>query len=325
MSTLRSVITGCGSYLPEKILTNEDLAKFVETSDEWIRSRTGIAQRYIAADDQVTSDLAAEAARRALRNANMEVADLDLVLVATTSPDRSLPATAALVQNQLGMSHGAAFDVQAVCSGFVYGLAVADNFLKAGQFRTALVIGAETLSRMLDWNDRNTCVLFGDGAGAVVLTAEPGTGRNTDRGLLSTYLRCDGRLHNLIRSDGGVSLTKTAGYIRMEGREVFRNAVTNIAEAIVESLKIADLSIEDVDWFVPHQANIRILQSTARKLGIPDEKVVVTIDRHGNTSAASVPLALVTAVEDGRIKQVDLVLFEAMGGGLTWASALARF
>ncbi len=321
---IRSVLKGCGSYLPEKVITNDDLAKFVDTSDEWISTRTGIRQRYMAAEGELTSDLALHAAEGALSDAGLTPADIDLVIVGTTTPDRTLPATAAILQDRLGMSHGAAFDVQAVCSGFIYGLAVADNFLKAGQHRNALVIGAETLTRILDWEDRNTSVLFGDGAGAVVLCAEESAGAKTDRGILSTYLRCDGRLNKLITSDGGVSETRSTGYIRMEGREVFRNAVTNIAEAIEVALSDADLSIADVDWFVPHQANIRILNATAKRLGIPEEKVVVTIAQHGNTSSASVPLAFDAAVKDGRIKKGDLVLFEAMGGGLTWGSALVR-
>ncbi len=321
---IRSVLKGCGSYLPEKVITNDDLAKFVDTSDEWISSRTGIKQRYMAAEGEVTSDLALHAAVRALSDAAMTPEDIDLIVVGTTTPDRSLPATAAILQDKLGIGHGAAFDVQAVCSGFIYGLAVADNFLKAGQHRNALVIGAETLTRLLDWEDRNTSVLFGDGAGAVVLVAEESAGTNADRGVLSTYLRCDGRLNKLITSDGGISETRTTGYIRMEGREVFRNAVTNIAEAIEVALSDAGLSIADVDWFVPHQANIRILTATAKRLGIPEEKVIVTIAEHGNTSSASVPLAFDTAVKDGRIKKGGLVLFEAMGGGLTWGSALVR-
>jgi len=321
---IRSVIRGCGSYLPQKVVTNHELAEFVDTSDEWISSRTGIKQRYMAAEGEVTSDLALYAAERALRDADMGPDDIDLIIVGTTTPDRSLPATAAILQDKLGMGHGAAFDIQAVCSGFIYGLAVADNFLKAGQHQTALVIGAETLTRLLDWKDRNTCVLFGDGAGAVVLGAEQSAGTKADRGILSTFLRCDGRLNKLITSDGGISETQSAGHIRMEGREVFRNAVAKIAEAIEVALGEADLSIADVDWFVPHQANIRILNSTAKRLGIPEEKVIVTIAEHGNTSSASVPLALDLAIKDGPIKKGDLILLEAMGGGLTWGSALVR-
>jgi len=321
---IRSVLKGCGSYLPSKVITNEELSKFVDTSDEWIASRTGIKQRYMAAEGEVTSDLAHHAAVRALDDAGMTPADIDLIIVGTTSPDRSLPATAAILQGKLGISHGAAFDLQAVCSSFLYGLAVADNFLKAGQHQNALVIGAETLTRLLDWEDRNTAVLFGDGAGAVVLAAEENPGSTDDAGILATYLRCDGRLNKLITSDGGISETRSTGFIRMEGREVFRNAVANIAEAIEVALAEVDLSIADVDWFVPHQANIRILNATAKRLGIPEEKVVVTIADHGNTSSASVPLAFDVAVKDGRIKKGDLVLFEAMGGGLTWGSALMR-
>ena len=324
MTIIRSVIVGCGGYLPPKVLTNEDLSKFVDTTDEWIQTRSGIKQRHLAEDGQTTSDLSVAAAKDALADAGLTPAEIDLIIVGTTTPDQTLPATAALVQSKLDMSHGAALDVQAVCSGFVYALTVADNFLKAGQFQRALVIGAETLSRIIDWEDRTTCVLFADGAGAVVLEAQSGTGTNEDRGVLSTYLRCDGKLKDLIRTDGGTSSTQSTGKIRMEGREVFRHAVTNIAEAIVAACKDVDISVDDVDWFVPHQANVRILDATAKKLKIPPEKVIITVSEHGNTSAASVPLAYNQAVKDGRIKQGQLVLFEAMGGGLTWGSALIR-
>jgi 3-oxoacyl-[acyl-carrier-protein] synthase-3 len=320
----RSIILGCGGYLPEKVLTNADLARMVDTSDEWITERTGIRQRHIAADGELTSDLALKASERALANANVAARDIDLIVLATATPDETFPATATAVQRRLGIHHGAAFDVQAVCSGFVYALAVADNFVKAGQSKHALVIGAETFSRILDWNDRGTCVLFGDGAGAIVLRA--GEGRGTkDRGLLSTHLHSDGRHHDLLYVDGGPSSTRTTGLLRMEGREVFRHAVTNLSAVVGEALEANGLAPADIDWVVPHQANKRILDSTARKLKIPQEKIVVTVDRHGNTSAASVPLALAEATADGRIKRGDLVLMEAMGGGFTWGAALARW
>jgi 3-oxoacyl-[acyl-carrier-protein] synthase III len=320
----RSIILGCGGYLPEKVLTNADLAGMVDTSDEWIVERTGIKQRHIAADGELTSDLALKASERALANADVAAKDIDLIVLATATPDETFPATATAVQRRLGIHHGAAFDVQAVCSGFVYALAVADNFIKAGQSRHALVIGAETFSRILDWSDRGTCVLFGDGAGAIVLRA--GEGRDAkDRGLLSTHLHSDGRHHDLLYVDGGPSSTRTTGFLRMEGREVFRHAVTNLSAVVGEALEANGLAAADIDWVVPHQANKRILDSTARKLKIPPEKIVVTVDRHGNTSAASVPLALAEATADGRIKRGDLVLMEAMGGGFTWGAALARW
>ena len=324
MSRTRAVIVGCGGYLPSKVLTNDDLAKIVDTSDEWITTRSGIKQRHIAADDQATSDLAVEAAKEALAHAGVTIDDIDLIVVGTTTPDQTLPAVAAIVQAKLGMSHGAALDVQAVCSGFVYGLTVADNFVTSGQFKRALVIGAEKLSSIIDWEDRTTCVLFADGAGAVVLEAQDGAGVNADRGILSSYLRCDGTLKELIKSSGGTSTTGEPGKIQMAGREVFRHAVTNISEAIVAACKKVDIGVDEVDWFVPHQANLRILEGTAKKLKIPHEKVVLTVETHGNTSAASVPLAFNTAVKDGRIQPGQLVLFEAMGGGLTWGSVLVR-
>ena len=324
MSKTRSVIVGCGGYLPSKVLTNDDLAKIVDTSDEWITTRSGIKQRHIAADDEATSDLAVAAAKEALAHASVSIEDIDLIVVGTTTPDQTLPAVAAIVQAKLGMSHGAALDVQAVCSGFVYALTVADNFLTAGQFKRALVIGAEKLSSIIDWEDRTTCVLFADGAGAVVLEAQEGKGVNEDRGILSSYLRCDGTLKELIKSSGGTSTTGEPGKIQMAGREVFRHAVTNISEAIVAACKQVDIGVDEVDWFVPHQANLRILEGTAKKLKIPHEKVVLTVANHGNTSAASVPLAFNTAVKDGRIQPGQLVLFEAMGGGLTWGSVLVR-
>ncbi|TNE37210.1 MAG: ketoacyl-ACP synthase III [Alphaproteobacteria bacterium] len=323
---IRSVAKGAGSYLPERILTNGELAKMVDTSDEWIQERTGIRQRHIAAENEKTSDLGEKAARRALKDAGIEASEVDLIVLATATPDRTFPATATRIQARLGITHGAAFDVQAVCTGFIYAMATADNFLKSGQFKTALVIGAETFSRILDWEDRTTCVLFGDGAGAIVLQAEEVENpSNQDRGVLDSYLRSDGRHGDLLYVDGGPSSTQTVGHLRMAGREVFKHAVVNIAEAIEKSLEHTGLTIDDVDWFVPHQANQRILTATARRIGLPDEKVVTTVSKHGNTSAASVPLALVEALRDGRIKKGDLVLMEAMGGGFTWGSALVRW
>lgn len=323
--TRRSVVIGVGSYLPENAVSNEALTEKVDTSDEWIRQRTGIGQRHIAAEGELTSDLALAAARPALQRAGLAIEDLDLIVVATTTPDETFPATATRVQAELGMTRGAAFDVQAVCSGFVYALAVADNFLKLGQAETALVIGAETFSRILDWNDRGTCVLFGDGAGAVVLRAEQGSGANTDRGLLSTHVYSDGRHHDALYVDGGPSSTGTAGHVRMNGKEVFRHAVVRMAEAIDAALEKNNLSPSEIDWMVPHQANVRIIDAMAKRLELPPEKVVITVDRHANTSAASIPLALAEAAGDGRIKQGDLLLLEAMGGGFTWGSALLRW
>ena len=322
---IRSVILGCGSYVPERIMTNADLAKLVDTSDEWITERTGIKERHIAAAGETTSDLALGAARAALENAGVKPDEIDLIVLATATPDLTFPSTATTVQAKLGLTTGAAFDLQAVCSGFVYALATADNFIKAGQCKTALVIGAETFSRILDWQDRTTCVLFGDGAGAVVLRAEEGPGTNGDRGILATRLFSDGRYRDLLYVDGGPSSSGTVGHLRMEGKEVFKHAVTNIASAIEAAVDAAGLKVSDVDWFVPHQANRRILQATAKRLRIPDERVVTTIEKHGNTSAASVPLALDEAVRDGRIRRGQLVLFEAMGGGFTWGAALARW
>lgn len=322
---VRSEIVGCGSYLPEKVLTNEAVAALVDTTDEWIVSRTGIHERRIAADGQKTSDLAAEAARAALAVAGLDPLEVDLIVLATATPDETFPATATAVQSLIGAHRGAAFDVGSVCSGFVYALAVCDNFIKAGQAETALVIGAETFSRILDWSDRSTCVLFGDGAGAVVLRASEGRGGVEDRGILATILHSDGRQHDLLYVDGGPSSTQTTGHLRMLGREVFRHAVVNLSSVIVEALGKTGLSAEDIDWFVPHQANKRILDGTARKVGIPPEKVVVTIERHANTSAASVPLALDAAARDGRIKRGDAVLMEAMGGGMSWGACVARW
>jgi 3-oxoacyl-[acyl-carrier-protein] synthase-3 len=322
---IRSEIIGTGICLPDNVVTNDELSKRVDTSDEWIRERTGIRERRIVRDGETTSQLAVAAARAALTDAAIDAGEIDLIVVATTTPDETFPATATTVQSRLGMSRGAAFDVQAVCSGFIYGLAVADNFIKAGQARTVLLIGAETMSRLLDWTDRTTCVLFGDGAGAFVLQAREGEGTNADRGVLNTKLFSDGRLHDLLYVDGGPSLTQTTGHLRMKGKEVFKHAVTNISAAIEASAGEAGLSVADIDWFVPHQANQRILDGTARKLGIPPDKVISTVAVHGNTSSASVPLALQTAVEDGRIKRGDLVLLEAMGGGFTWGAGLVRW
>ena len=322
---IRSQIMGCGAYLPRTILTNAELAKRVDTSDEWIRERTGIRQRHVAAKGEKTSDLALHAARSALSHAKIDVGELDLIVCATTTPDETFPATATTIQAKLGMTRGAAFDVQAVCSGFIYGLSVADSFIKTGQAKTVLLIGAESMSRLLDWKDRATCVLFGDGAGAVVLQAKKGKGDSSDRGVMNTKLYSDGRLHDLLYVDGGPSSTQTTGHLRMQGKEVFRHAVTNISAAIVASVEAAGVTIKDIDWFVPHQANQRILDGTARKLGIPSERVVSTVALHGNTSAASVPLALATAVADGRIKEGQLVLLEAMGGGFTWGASLIRW
>ena len=318
---LRSRILGTGSYLPERVVTNHELAAKVETSDEWIRTRTGICERRIAADNEVTSDLAYAAALKALEAAGVQPSELDLVVVGTTTPDRTFPATAAKVQAMLGMDHGAAFDVQAVCSGFIYALSVGDNFIKAGQAKTVLVIGAETMSRIVDWEDRATCVLFGDGAGAVVLRAEEGS----ETGILSTHIHADGKHEKLLYVDGGPSLGRVVGHLRMEGKEVFKHAVTNLAGVVDEALKTNGLTHDDLDWLVPHQANKRILDGTARKLKMGPERVVVTVDRHANTSAASVPLALDEAVRDGRIQPGQLVLMEAMGGGFTWGAALVRW
>lgn len=321
---LRSVIAGCGAYLPERVVTNAEMARLVDTSDDWIVERSGIRERHLAAEGQYTSDLAVAAAERALVAAGMDGSDLDLIVLATTTPDNTFPSTATKVQARLGMRRGAAFDVQAVCSGFVYAMAIADNFLKLGQARTALVIGAETFSRILDWNDRTTCVLFGDGAGAVVLRAEEGEGGSGDRGVLSTHLHSDGRHYDLLYVDGGPSTTRTTGHVHMEGREVFRHAVVNLAQVVGEALSANGLTADAIDWVVPHQANRRIIEGTARKLGLSLDRIIMTVDRHANTSAASIPLALTDAVESGRIRPGQLVLLEAMGGGFTWGACLVR-
>ncbi|MDP1628242.1 MAG: beta-ketoacyl-ACP synthase III [Parvibaculum sp.] len=325
MSVTRTVVVGVGSYLPSRVMTNEDISKIVDTTDEWVVERTGIHRRHIAAEGELTSHLALAAARKAIEHAGIDVQEIDTIILATTTPDQTFPATAATVQAELGLHHGAAFDIQAVCSGFVYALTIADTFIKTGQSKTALVIGAETFSRLLDWTDRTTCVLFGDGAGAVVVTGAPGEGNNSDQGILTAHLHSDGRYRDKLYVDGGPSSTQSTGHVRMEGREVFRHAVVNIAEAINESLAATGLKAEDIDWFVPHQANKRILDGTAKRIGLPPEKVVLTVADQGNTSAASVPLALDTAVKDGRIKRGQLVLLEAMGGGFTWGSLLFRF
>ncbi|HTR86822.1 MAG TPA: beta-ketoacyl-ACP synthase III [Reyranella sp.] len=322
---IRSVVQGCGAYLPQRIVTNDELARKMETSDEWIQQRTGIRQRHIAADGEFTSHLAINASRAALAQAGLNASDVDLIVLATSTPDETFPATATRVQAALGMTKGAAFDVQAVCAGFVYGLSVADSLLKNGLASTALVIGAETFSRILDWNDRGTCVLFGDGAGAVVLKAEQGAGTSADRGVLANTLHSDGRHHDILYVDGGPSSTRTTGHLRMEGKEVFKHAVVNMAAVVAEVLEKAGLTPADIDWLVPHQANKRIIDGTGRKLGLPPERVVMTVDKHANTSAASIPLALNTAVADGRIKRGDLLLIEGIGGGLAWGASLVRW
>ncbi|RXH25360.1 MULTISPECIES: beta-ketoacyl-ACP synthase III [Bradyrhizobium] len=326
MTQIRSVVLGCGSYLPEQVVTNAQLAARIDTSDEWIVQRTGIRERHIAAEGEFTSHLAIRAAQAALTDAGMDAQSIDLIVLATSTPDNTFPATAVAVQNALGINHGAAFDLQAVCSGFVFALATADNFLRTGAFKRALVIGAETFSRILDWNDRGTCVLFGDGAGAVVLEAQEQPGKAaTDRGVVTTHLRSDGRHKAKLFVDGGPSSTQTVGHLRMEGREVFKHAVGMITDVIVDAFQATGLNADSIDWFVPHQANKRIIDASAHKLHIAPEKVVLTVDRHGNTSAASIPLALSVARKDGRIKKGDLVLLEAMGGGFTWGSALVRW
>ncbi|MGE4526917.1 MAG: beta-ketoacyl-ACP synthase III [Rhodospirillaceae bacterium] len=324
MKIIRSRIAGVGAYLPERILTNDDLAKIVETSDEWIVERSGIRRRHVAAEGELTSDLATAAARQAMEAAGVTADEIDLIILGTTTPDDTFPASAAKVQANLGVPGGFAFDVQAVCSGFLYALSTADKFIRTGEARTALVIGAETFSRILDWNDRETCVLFGDGAGAVVLRATEGEGTTADTGILSTHLHSDGRFRDLLYVTGGPSRGPSVGVVRMEGKEVFRHAVSKLAAAVDEALSANGITAEDVDWVVPHQANRRILASTAKKAGLREERIVVTLDMHANTSAASIPLALNAAVKDGRIRPGHLVLIEAMGGGFTWGSALIR-
>lgn len=325
MSVLRTVVKGCGGYLPKRVLTNEDLAKVVDTTDDWIATRTGIKERRIAAKGELTSSMGAAAARAALDDAGMRPEDIDLIILATSTPDQTFPATAVTIQADLGITQGAAFDVQAVCSGFVFAMATADNYLKSGEFRRALVIGAEAFSRILDWGDRSTCVLFGDGAGALVVEAEMQDSATNDRGVLAACLRSDGRYRDKLYVDGGPSSTGTVGYVRMDGPEVFRHAVTKISEVMDATLTKAGYKASDIDWFVPHQANKRILDGAARKLGLAPERIVVTVDKHANTSAASIPLALSTASHDGRIKKGDLVLMEAMGGGFTWGAVLVRW
>lgn len=322
---LRSVVIGTGSYLPTKVVTNEELSEKIDTTDAWIVSRTGIHERRIAADDQATSDLAYEAASRAVEAAGLTAEDIDLIVLATATPDSTFPATATRVQAKLGAHNAFAFDVQAVCAGFVYALSVADNFLQLGKAKRALVIGAETFSRILDWEDRGTCVLFGDGAGAVVIEAQEGEGSTADRGVLSCHLHSDGRLYDLLYVDGGVSTTQTTGHLRMSGQEVFKHAVTKLSAVLEEGLEATGLSSADIDWFVPHQANRRIIEAMARKLGITGEKVILTVGRHANTSAASIPLALDEGVTDRRIKRGDIVVLEAIGGGLAWGSAVIRW
>ncbi|MDZ5696895.1 beta-ketoacyl-ACP synthase III [Chelativorans sp. M5D2P16] len=322
---MRSAVRGIGSALPRRIMGNKEFEGLVDTSDEWIVQRTGIRQRHIAADDETTASLGEDAARKALENAGLEPGDIDLIVLATSTPNNTFPATAVEIQDRLGMHHGYAFDLQAVCSGFVYAITVADLHIRGGLARRALVIGSETFSRILDWSDRTTCVLFGDGAGAVVIEGIEGEGSSADRGIIASSLRSDGAQKDKLYVDGGPSTTGTVGHLRMQGREVFKHAVGMITDVIENVFAKADVTAGDIDWFVPHQANKRIIDASARKLGIAEEKVVVTVDLHGNTSAASVPLALAHAVADGRIKRGDLVLLEAMGGGFTWGAVLLRW
>lgn len=325
MAVLRSVIRGVGASLPARVMTNDDMSKIVDTTDEWIVERTGIRQRHIAGDGETTSSLGTAAAHQALVRSGIDPVEIDLVICATATPDRTFPATAVKIQHALGVTKGAAFDIQAVCSGFVYALTTADNFLKSGQFKRAVVIGAETFSRILDWSDRGTCVLFGDGAGAVVLEAQSLHGTREDRGIIATAIRSDGRYEDLLYVDGGPGTTKTVGHLRMNGREVFRHAVQKIHGVIEETLVTTGYAPDEIDLYVPHQANQRILDGIAKKLGVGPDKIVVTLGKHGNTSAASIPLALNQAFEDHRLKEGSLVLMEAMGGGFTWGAVLARW
>lgn len=330
MNNKRSMILGCGSYLPERVLSNAELAQRLDTDDAWIVSRTGIRQRHIAAENERTSDLGFHAAQAALASAGVKADDVDLLVVATTTPDDTFPATATQVQAKLGLVRGAAFDVQAVCSGFIYAVAVADNFIRCGQAETAVVVGAETYSRILDWEDRGTCVLFGDGAGALVLRGvsaaeEEGGAAGSGRGVLATRLHSDGRYRDILYVDGGPSATQTVGHLRMSGKEVFRHAISCLVSVAEEVAKECGLNVDDIDWFVPHQANIRIIDGVARKLNLPVDRVVVTVDQHANTSAASIPLALDVAARDGRLRAGQTVLLEAIGGGLTWGAALVRW
>jgi len=325
VKVLRTVVRGTGSYLPARVVTNAELSELVDTSDEWIVQRSGIRERHIAADGEFTSDLATNAANAALENAGVDAGEIDMIVLATATPDNTFPATAVTIQERLGIEHGFAYDVHAVCSGFVYALTTVDAMLRAGQARKALVVGAETFSRILDWEDRTTCVLFGDGAGAMVVEAVETDGDASDRGVLSSRLRSDGRHKDKLYVDGGPSTTQTAGHLRMQGREVFRHAVGMVSDVIDGALEDAGVDAGEIDWFVPHQANKRIIDATARKFGWPEEKVVVTVDKHGNTSAASIPLALDVAHRDGRIREGHLVMLEAMGGGLTWGASLLRW
>ncbi|MCB1386883.1 MAG: ketoacyl-ACP synthase III [Nitratireductor sp.] len=322
---IRSAIIGCGSYSPERVMTNADFEGLVDTSDEWIVQRTGIRQRHIASEGETTADLGEKAARAALADAGIGIDQVDLIILATSTPNNTFPATAVEIQHRLGMTHGAAFDSQAVCSGFIFALTTADQYIRTGYAKTVLVIGAETFSRLLDWTDRTTCVLFGDGAGAVVVSAVEGEGTSADRGILTAHLRSDGAHRDKLYVDGGPSTTGTIGHLRMEGREVFRHAVGMITDVIEAAYAATGLGSDDIDWFIPHQANRRIIEASAKKLGIPAEKTVITVDRHGNTSAASIPLALAHTVREGKIRRGDLLLLEAMGGGFTWGSVLLRW
>jgi len=322
---IRSVVAGCGAYVPERAMQNSEFEEFLETSHDWIVQRTGIHQRHIAADDETTADLAEHAARAALKASGVEVSEIDLIIVATSTPNNTFPATAVEVQHRLGMKHGAAFDTQAVCSGFVFAITTADQFIRSGQAKCVLVIGAETFSRILDWKDRTTCVLFGDGAGCVVLRAEEGEGTNDDRGILSCHLRSDGAHKDKLYVDGGPSSTQTVGCLRMEGKEVFKHAVGMITDVIEDAYRATGFNSDDLDWFVPHQANKRIIDASAKKLKVNPDKVVITVHKHGNTSAASIPLALDHAIRENKIKEGHLVMLEAMGGGFTWGSVLLRW